>query len=206
MAYRETPKISQRKAALRQRLLQSAEGLVREGGFKALAIQAVATQAGVSVGSVYRYFANKDELATEVFRHSTERELAAVAEAINAERIPKDAIAAGARRFAERAFRAPSFAWALIAEPVEPAVDAARIEYRRAYTELFEAVIAQGLAAGSFSAQVPALSAAALVGALAEALLGPLQHQAEKSAVIDEMVSFSLRAVGAIDSATIEDK
>ncbi|MGB1543324.1 MAG: TetR/AcrR family transcriptional regulator, partial [Spongiibacter marinus] len=55
MAYRETPPIAKRKAELRERLLKSAESLVREGGFKALTIQALAADAQVSVGSVYRY-------------------------------------------------------------------------------------------------------------------------------------------------------
>src|SRR5690606_28357452 len=82
MAYRETMKIRDRKAAQREALLVAAEALVREGGFAALTVQALAARAGVGVGTVYRYFRAKDELAAEVFRCATEREVAAVAAAL----------------------------------------------------------------------------------------------------------------------------
>ena len=196
MAYRETALVSQRKAELRERLLQSAESLVRDGGFRALTIQALASDAGVSVGSVYRYFKNKDQLATEVFSHATRRELRAV----NAALAQGDSDALRLRRgvtvFAERAFRAPQFAWALIAEPVDPAVDEARLHFRREYTGLFAAVIQQGIDRGEFVAQSASLTAAALVGALAESLLGPLVATQRNTATIDELCRFCLRAAG----------
>ena len=47
-------------------------------------------------------------------------------------------IAAALRTFAERALRAPTMAWALIAEPVDPTVDQARLDYRQRYARLFE--------------------------------------------------------------------
>jgi AcrR family transcriptional regulator len=59
MAYRETPLVTQRKAAQKSALLHAAESLVREGGFGALTIQALASVAGVGVGTVYRYFSTK---------------------------------------------------------------------------------------------------------------------------------------------------
>ncbi|MGB1907754.1 MAG: TetR/AcrR family transcriptional regulator [Spongiibacter sp.] len=198
MVYRETPDIARRKAELRERLLQSAESLVRSGGFKALTIQALAADAGVSVGSVYRYFKNKDQLATEVFEHATRRELRAVAAALTSAESPASCIAAGTRVFAERAFMAPRFAWALIAEPVDAAVDVARLEYRRSYTALFERVVARGVEQGQFAPQRPGVTAAALVGALAESLLGPLRASEEQSEaeLINELCRLSLRAVG----------
>ncbi|MFM9745517.1 TetR/AcrR family transcriptional regulator, partial [Streptomyces brasiliscabiei] len=55
--------------------------------------------------------------------------------------------------FASRALRAPTMAWALIAEPVDPAVDEARLAYRRRYAALFAAVIEEGIADGSFPKQ-----------------------------------------------------
>ncbi|WP_372864580.1 TetR/AcrR family transcriptional regulator [Spongiibacter sp.] len=197
MVYRETPPIAKRKAELRERLLKSAESLVRGGGFKALTIQALAADAGVSVGSVYRYFKNKDQLATEVFSHATRREVRAVAEALEGVGSAAGQIVAGTRCFAERAFMAPQFAWALIAEPVEAAVDEARLQYRRDYTALFERVIARGVSSGEFCPQVPSLTASALVGALAESLLGPLGEAERSTLMIDELCLLCLRAVGA---------
>ncbi len=197
MVYRETPPIAKRKAELRERLLKSAESLVRMGGFKALTIQALATDAELSVGSVYRYFKNKDELATQVFSHATRREIRAVGEALATDGRATEQLAAGVRCFAERAFMAPQFAWALIAEPVEPAVDEARLQYRRDYTALFQQVIERGISAGEFCRQSAPLTASALVGALAESLLGPLGEAERSSDMIDELCLLCFRTVGA---------
>ena len=82
MAYRETANVKARKAAQRDHLLHSAEQLVREGGFANLTMQTLAVAAGVGVGTLYRYFDNKAVLAAEVFRVATEREVAAVAQAM----------------------------------------------------------------------------------------------------------------------------
>ena len=38
--------------------------------------------------------------------------------------------------FASRALRRPRLAWALLAEPVDPLVDAERLVYRERYSEL----------------------------------------------------------------------
>lgn len=197
MAYRETVRIRERKAAQRDALLQAAEQLVRTGGFAALAIQSVAQRAGVSVGTVYRYFDNKEALAVEVFERASAREVAAVAQAV-AEPGPLVArIREGVAVFAHRALRAPQLAWSLIAEPAEPGVDAVRIEYRKAYAAVFESVLVDGVASGDLPQQDCSLNAAALVGALAEALLGPLAADANEQHVIQHLQTFCLRAIGA---------
>ncbi|WP_373077977.1 TetR/AcrR family transcriptional regulator [Zhongshania sp.] len=197
MAYRETDLVRQRKVAQKSGLLHTAEALVREGGFGALTIQAVAEGAGVGVGTVYRYFSGKDELATEVFKRATGREVAAVREVLTGSGGPTACLAAAAEVFAVRAFGAPKLAWALIAEPVDPAVDLARLQYRKTYTALFEAVVQAGIDNGEFVPQSAALSAAALVGAMAESLLGPLDKHACDGDTIAALRLFCLRAVGA---------
>ena len=53
--------------------------------------------------------------------------------------------------FAERALRNPRLAWALIAEPVDPLVDAERLAYRERYA----AVIAEELRAGIDAGELP---------------------------------------------------
>lgn len=202
MAYRETHRVRERKAAQRDALLHAAEQLVREGGFVALTIQTLAARAGVGVGTVYRYFDAKSALATEVFSRATEREVAAVSAAITGNDAPEQRLSRAVDTFARRALRAPRLAWSLIAEPVDPAVDAARLHYRAAYTDLFETLIAEGVASGRFPAQPTRLSAAALVGAMAEALIGPLVTQPVTDAVIDPVRLFCLRAVGALESSS----
>jgi AcrR family transcriptional regulator len=198
MAYRETPLVTQRKLAQKSALLHAAESLVREGGFGALTIQALASAAGVGVGTVYRYFSNKDELTTEVFRRATIREVDAVSAALDINGTNSDRLAAAAEVFSQRAFAAPKLAWALIAEPVEPAVDIARLKYRKKYAALFEKVIAKGVDSGELVPQMPALSAAALVGAMAESLLGPLDHLECRELTTAALRDFCLRAVGVV--------
>jgi AcrR family transcriptional regulator len=197
MAYRETPLVKQRKVAQKSGLLRAAETLLREGGFTSLTIQGVALGAGVGVGTVYRYFTGKDELATELFKRATERELAAVDLALNVQQSASERLAAAVEVFAQRALAAPTLAWALIAEPVDPAVDLARLQYRKAYAALFEQVISEGVETQEFVEQNATLSAAGLVGALAESLLGPLDHPGDECEVITELREFCLRSVGA---------
>ncbi|ASK34647.1 TetR family transcriptional regulator [Alcanivorax sp. N3-2A] len=197
MAYRETAQIKARKAAQRESLLATAEILVREGGFAAMTMQAVAARAGVGVGTLYRYFDNKATLAAAVFQRATEREVAAVADALNGPGGSAARLEAALRLFARRALAAPRLAWALIAEPVEPEVDAERLRYRAAYGDLYKRVLEQGVAAGELPPQSTALGAAALVGAVAEALVGPLAAPLADARLADHLVAFGLRAVGA---------
>ena len=200
MPYRETVQIRERKAAQRQALLEAAEALVREQGFVGLTIQALATRAGVAVGTVYRYFDGKQELATEVFRTATEREVRAVEAAVQGgggsvvERL-RDAL----RVFAQRALKAPRLAWALIAEPVDPVVDQARLEYRVVWGELFRGLLEEGIAAGELPEQDTERVAPALVGAMAETLIGPLAAPGrDDRRVIETLETFCLRATGAM--------
>ena len=179
MAYRETAQVKARKAAQREALLRTAETLVREGGFAAMTMQTVADRAGVGVGTLYRYFDNKATLAAAVFAVATLR------------------LERALRLFARRALAAPRLAWALIAEPVEPEVDAERLRYRAAYAALYQRVLDQGVAAGELPPQSTALAAAALVGAIAEALVGPLAAPLNDARLADHLAAFCLRAVGA---------
>ncbi|WP_111656112.1 TetR/AcrR family transcriptional regulator [Isoalcanivorax indicus] len=197
MAYRETARVRERKAAQRERLLAAAEQLVREGGFAGLTIQALAERAGVGVGTVYRYFRAKEVLAAEVFRLATEREVAAVRKALAGDAPVAVRLPRASRVFCLRALRAPRLAWALIAEPVDPAVDEARLIYRDTYSDVFAGLIDAGVVSGELPPQPARLVAAALVGAMAEALIGPLAADSGDHATIDAITDFCLRAVGA---------
>lgn len=174
MAYRETDKVKHRKAATRENVLAAAQAVVAEAGFHAVQMSHIAERAGVATGTLYRYFPSKENLCTEVFRLATEIEVAKV-RAVLSEPVPAaQRIYNALQVFAERALRAPTMAWALIAEPVEPAVDQARLDYRAEYAKLFAAAIEQAIHEGTFPPQPPELMSTALVGAIAEALIGPL--------------------------------
>jgi AcrR family transcriptional regulator len=57
-----------RKQATRERVLAAARDLFEEVGYEAATIRAVATRAGVSVGSVFTSFAGKAELLSQVMQ------------------------------------------------------------------------------------------------------------------------------------------
>ena len=98
--------------------------------------------------------------------------------------------------FAERALRNPRLAWALIAEPVDPLVDAERLAYRERYAALIAEGLRAGIRAGELPEQNVELTAAALVGGCGEALVGPLSPLTEPSPSSEEIVAALRRFVG----------
>ena len=204
MAYRETAQVKARKAAQREALLRTAETLVREGGFAAMTMQTVADRAGVGVGTLYRYFDNKATLAAAVFAVATQREVDAVDRALAGGGDASARLERALRLFARRALAAPRLAWALIAEPVDPKVEEERLAYRRAYANLFEQAIREGIAEGTIPEQNTRLAATCLVGAISEALVGPLSptqtselpdNDNNDNELVDTIVCFCLRGL-----------
>jgi AcrR family transcriptional regulator len=61
-----TRTLSKDQQARRERLIDSARELALEGGYPAVTMHDVADRAGVARATVYRYFATKDHLLTEV--------------------------------------------------------------------------------------------------------------------------------------------
>jgi AcrR family transcriptional regulator len=201
VAYRPTERTEARKAETQARIVASALELIAEGGYVAASIAAVAERAGVAVGTVYRHFHSKSALFAEVFREAAQHEADAMRAAIEAhpDAPPQERLAAGFETFARRALRGRRLAWALLAEPVDPAVEAERLHLRRDYRDMVAAVIADGVVRGELPAQDPETTAAALVGATAEAMVGPLSPTAnggEGEATVAAIVNFCVRAIG----------
>ena len=175
MAYRSTPETRRRKAETRERILTAALEQVAEGGYSSAGVQAVATRAGVATGTVYRHFPSKSALFSEVFLRASRHELDVVAAAGAADGRPSlERLAAGAEIFARRALAGRVLAYALLAEPVDPAVEADRLTLRRGYRDVFARGLREGIAAGEIRPHDVDTLAAAIVGAIAEALVGPL--------------------------------
>jgi AcrR family transcriptional regulator len=201
MPYRRTPRVEARLSASRERILSAAQAIVAEQGYAGCSVAAVARRARVATGSVYRHFPAKADLVAEVFRTAARREVDAVARAAALESTAAEAIAAVVETFAGRALRAPRMAYALLAEPAGPAVEAERLVFRRAYAEAFGGILTRGIAAGELPAQDVSVSAAALVGALGEALVGPLAAGAAGVPARDathDLIIFAQRSIGAV--------
>ncbi len=187
----------------RQRLLKGAQELIEEGGYGAASVAAIADRVGVAAGTLYRHFPSKEQLFVELFRSVCSREeraMRAAAEQMDgAGAVPR--LEEVLATFARRALRNPRLAWALIAEPVDPLVDAERLAYRERYTALVGESLRAGVAAGELPEQNVTLTAAALVGGCGEALVGPLSPLAAERPSGQEVVAalriFVRRAVGA---------
>src|SRR5213075_196493 len=146
-----------------------------EGGYASAGVQTVASRAGIATGSVYRHFPSKSELFAEVFRRASRREMDVFAEATAVDgRSASERIVGATEAFARRALAAPTRAYALIAEPVDPAVEAERLVFRRGYRDVLVEVLSQGVERGELEPHDKQTTAAALVGAIGEALVGPL--------------------------------
>jgi len=195
--YRPTERTEARKAEVRAGIVGAARRLIARGGYAEAQVAAVAAEAGVATGTVYRHFPSKAELFAEVFREASQREVDAMAAAADGAGSATDRIAAGVESFARRALRSPRLAYALLAEPVDPAVEAERLAFRRAYRDVLAGVIADGIGAAQLPPQDVEVSAAALVGAIGEALVGPLSPagSGDPEAVIGPLTEFCVRSI-----------
>jgi AcrR family transcriptional regulator len=200
VAYRTTERTEARRAETRRLIVTAARELIAEGGYVAAQIAAVADRAGVAVGTVYRHFPSKSELFAEVFREASQHEVDAMRSAMDGVTGPApERIAIGIETFAHRALRGRRLAWALLAEPVDPAVEAERLHFRHSYRDLMAEVIEEGIDAGELPPQDADATAAALIGAIGEAMVGPLSpttNGGDPDALIASLINFCTRAIG----------
>jgi AcrR family transcriptional regulator len=201
VAYRSTERTEARRAETRERIVGAALQLIAEGGYVNAQIAAVANRADVAVGTVYRYFPSKSELFAEVFRLASQREVdemragAAATEGGSA----TDRIAAGTETFARRALAGRRLAWALLAEPVDPAVEAERLHFRHSYRDVIAEILRGGVESRELPEQDIDATAAALVGAIGETMIGPLSpttNGGDPEALIASLINFCIRAIG----------
>src|SRR5437763_2088246 len=99
MAYRHTEHVTRKLAAREEAILAAAHTLAAELGLGAVQITTVAQRAGISTGTVYRYFASKTDLLGELVASAAERDVAAMRRAAEAAPGPLSALAAAITAF-----------------------------------------------------------------------------------------------------------
>lgn len=207
MRYKRSPLMEERLADNRQRILLAARKLVAAGGFRAAQIAAVAGEAGLSTGSIYRYFPSKAELFVEVLGEAVRHEVEILRGIVKSQGSASDRLRRAVESFTRRAFEGPFLAYAFIAEPADAEVDAERIRARREFGNVFKTVLREGIASGEFPPQDVDVASACIVGAFTEALVGPIgpTHRGERrrEEVIESICDFCQRAViGPVASAS----
>ncbi|NKQ55850.1 TetR/AcrR family transcriptional regulator [Amycolatopsis sp. K13G38] len=194
MPYRRTPRVQARLDAQRAAILDAAGELLAERGYAGCSVAAVAERAGVATGSVYKHFPGKADLVVELFRGIVNHEVDAVTAAAELPGDPAERVVAVFETFANRALKAPRRAYALLAEPVDPAIEAERIVFRRVFRDVVARHISEGVRTGQLPAQDAGLTAAALVGSATEVLIGPLTT--DSTDAIGALRTFILRSLG----------
>jgi AcrR family transcriptional regulator len=205
MAYRRTQAVVKRLAARRNAILAAARETAAEAGMAAVQIAPVADRADVAAGTVYRYFPSKAELISELIADVSGDQLDAVRRAADAAPGPLSALAAAVTTVAAHILSQRKLAWAILAEPIDVDVAPSRIESRRAIVAEIAARIEAAARGGHLPQQDAALTAAAIIGALHEALVGPiapagLDEPARMRDAVQALTLMSLRAVGVMDA------
>src|SRR5436190_18972331 len=174
MAYRRTQAVVKRLAARRSAILAAARDTAAESGMAAVQIAPVADRANVAAGTVYRYFPSKAELVSELIANVSGDQLDAVRRAADAAPGPLSALAAAVTTVAAHVVSQRRLSWAIVAEPIDVDVAPSRIASRRAIVAEIASRIDLAIRGGHLPAQDAALTAAAIIGELHEALVGPL--------------------------------
>jgi AcrR family transcriptional regulator len=190
------------RGATKAKLIESTIDLLQSGGYANATVAAITERSGVAAGTLYRHYPSKEALFVEVFRSVCERELAAMSKAAAENDGFEAQLAAVVGVFSHRALSNPRLAWALIAEPVDPLVDAERLEFRRRYRDLFAGMVRAGIEQQRIPPQDAELTSAAVVGAIGEALVGPLSpagaQRGTDDQIVERLITFCRRAVGAL--------
>jgi AcrR family transcriptional regulator len=205
MAYRRTERVQEQLQDKRDRILQAVRAVVAEVGFRGAQVAMVAEAAEVATGTVYRHFPSKGELFAEALALNASHEVEVVAAVANSDGPAAARLADAVRVFALRALAVPRLAYAMMAEPAEPEVDAQRLVYHRAFADVFEALIKDGIRRAEFPPQNARTAAACVMGALNQGLVGPLAPDArpqkgdapDTRTLVDAITSFCLQAVSA---------
>jgi AcrR family transcriptional regulator len=75
MPYRRSALMQDRLADNRARIMRATRHLIARGGFRAARITSVAAEAGLSTGSIYRYFPSQAQLFIEVLSAAVAHEI-----------------------------------------------------------------------------------------------------------------------------------
>lgn len=200
--YRTTPKMAERKAARRSKILRAALRIFGQKGYHATTVPMIVRAAHSSVGSFYFYFRNKEDIFAAVLEAIGERISSALNQAIRA---------AGPDVVMQMKAAVEALVHFLAANPeeariliVESSGLGKRLEaVRRQIIESHTQGVEQALRAlsGRLPPLDPAIVASCWVGAVYEAVFRWLEHAAARRPAAAQLANavarFNLRGIGA---------
>ncbi len=182
------------------RILAVTRALIAEGGWSAAQISVIADRAGLATGSIYRYYDSKVDLCVQVLAQVSRREAEVAAAIIDSPGDATTRLHDLVAMFIRRAARQPRLAYALIAEPCEPALDETRLQYRDALAQQIARLLAEGTQRGEFVDLPADVLSTCITGAMMEPLIRPLARagrpkQDEIDRLAEQVASACVRMV-----------
>lgn len=197
--YKRSSMMQARMEQNRQTIFQAARDLIAEGGFKEAQMAAIAEQAGVSTGLIYRYFSNKTQLMLEILTDAVSNEVKILTAIAQRQENAKDNLHMAVTAFVRRALTGPQLAYAFMAEPVDTQVEAERILCKQRLANVFKEILNAGIANQEFVLDDVDTAAACVVGAMTEAVISPIMPSTptphDKQRIAQSIADFCVRAV-----------
>lgn len=198
MTYKRSALMQQRLDQNREAILSAARKLIAQGGIKDTQIQAIAQLAGVSNGSVYRYFKDKNHLIIEVLSEAIQGELTVLTNIAQAEMPARDKLYKAVKTFVKRALNSSQLAYSLMLEPAGEKMEEARFESKQLIRQAIEQILQEGKQQAVFDFDEIGATALCIVGAMTFAVIEPFSLNPDtinKNEFAHKVADFCVKAV-----------
>jgi AcrR family transcriptional regulator len=199
MPYQSSEKTRQKKDAKRTAMMQAAVQIFAEKGYQAATVRDIVDEAGVSVGTFYFYFPDKETLFIHLYEETAEFLLQTLQQAINSRVSFPQQVKAVLQSYVSIAIYEPAVVQLMLVAGVGavPALDGKRAAFREGMVGMWERSLSAALEKNMLAPQNERLTAVALSGAIDAAILNLLAHteRSEEAPVFTrELNRFVLRA------------
>lgn len=199
MAYHSSEKTQRKKDAKRTAMMQAAVRVFAEKGYHAATIREVVAKAGVSIGTFYFYFPDKEILFVHLYEETAAFLLRAIQQAINSRATLPQQISAGLQAYINIAVYEPAVVQLLLlrGDGSIPSLAIKQAEFREQLVNTWQRPLKTAIDHALIVPQNTRRTAEALAGAFNEVILNLLKHpdpEMEAALVVDDMTAFALRA------------
>ncbi|HSH02669.1 MAG TPA: TetR/AcrR family transcriptional regulator [Anaerolineae bacterium] len=201
MPYRSTEKTRQKKDAKRTAMMQAAVQIFAQKGYQAATVRDIVKAAGVSIGTFYFYFPDKETLFIHLYEETADFLLKAMLQGVRTTGDMRHKLIAGVEAYINIGLFEPAVVQLLLVGGVGalPALAARRSQFRESLVRGWQRPLDEALAAGEIVAQDTRYTAEAIVGAVDEVVLNILaaeDMEIAAEASLDGLITFLLRGIG----------
>jgi AcrR family transcriptional regulator len=206
MPYQSSDKTRQKKDAKRTAMMQAAVRTFAENGYQAATVRDIVDDAGVSVGTFYFYFPDKETLFVHLYEETAEFLLQTLQQAINSRASFPQQVKAALQSYVSIAIYEPAAVQLMLVAGVGavPSLDDKRLKFRESMVSLWERPLKNAQDKHMLVDQNVHLTAVALAGAIDDAILSLLsrsEREEEAPVFTRELNRFVVRAAGYLGEA-----